>query len=407
MDGQLNGRQNAAVTTRPKPARTSSPPKPPMPARTNRPFAVAQTFAPAVNDEIWLCRIWPAGDVLLARDELGARAGQDPRDTGGDRVEPGPALRTGLVGDGPALVLTAVEVDGAVLGSVHEARDVRAPVDALLEDELRLRRPDPVGRAVHQREAGLPLVGEPVEQHAQPAEQEREEGEDAEHRDAGAEDAVEPGRPRQRRLVRRRQVLAGEQRDRRVGVEPVGADRQVLAGTLDLAGLGAVLDLADADEALDVLGRLGEVHGEDRLQDVLLPPARDQVPVELRVGGDVVAARRQRAVDVVLEHVGVLADRQRGVGVADPVVVVAPLLHGVLDVGLLAVGGDLEVLDDRADVGVGRDDPVEEPEDAVLAGDREVHVEGLDDVEAAVLVDREVGLVRRDRRRPRSACRRA
>ena len=102
---------------------------------------------------------------------------------------------------------------------------------------------------------------------------------------------------------------------------------------------------------------------------------------------------------MVLHHVDVVARRQRGVGVADPVVVVAALLHRVLHVDVLAVGGDLEVLGDAADVGVRRVDPVEEPVDPVPVVGGDVHGERLDDVEITVLVDREVGLVDRDRGR--------
>ena len=133
--------------------------------------------------------------------------------------------------------------------------------------------PIPSGGPYISGNRGLPLVGEPVEQHAEPAEQQRQHDEDAEHRQRGAEDAVESGRPRQRRLVRRRQVLAGEQRDRRVGVQSVGADRQVLVPAPSTLHARAPLSpiLPTPTKHWMSFGRLGQVHGEHRLLDVLLP----------------------------------------------------------------------------------------------------------------------------------------
>ena len=149
------------------------------------------------------------------------------------------------------------------------------------------------------------------------------------------------------------------------------------------------------------LGRHRQVHRQRRLLDALLPAARDQLPVEHRVdvlAGDPLVVLGEHAVDVVLDHVGVLADVERGVGAADlghPLAVV--VLPAQLERLVAAVAGDRDVLGRAPRVRRVVVDDVPEPEDAVLAVAREVDGDRLGHVQVAVRRDVEVRHVVGDR----------
>ena len=208
-------------------------------------------------------------------------------------------------------------------------------------------------------------------------------------------------------------VEAGGDRDRRPVGDRAGGHGEVgrAAALGGAAGLGVV-----ADRALDVcLGRHREVHRQRRLLDRLLPAARDQLPVEHRVdvlAGDPLVVLGEHAVDVVLDHVGVLADVERGVGAADlghPLAVV--VLPAQLERLVAAVAGDRDVLGRAPCVRRVVVDDVPEPEDAVLAVAREVDRDRLGHVHVAVRRDVEVRHVVGDRGvfeggRDRARCRR-
>ena len=140
-----------------------------------------------------------------------------------------------------------------------------------------------------------------------------------------------------------------------------------------------------------------QVDGQGRLLDVLQPPGGDQLPVELALPVDVLA-RLDRVVHRVLDDVGVLAQPERLGRRADlDVREAAVLLLELLERLLLPVPGDRHVVRRAAGARGGRVGAVEEPEDPVL-GEQAVEGQRLGDVDVAVGVEHEVGLVVGDRR---------
>ena len=317
-----------------------------------------------------------------------------PRVTGSRSAQPG---RPVAVLDGPG-VAVAGELDGLLLRGVHERGDVGLAVDGLAVDVLRLRGADPVRRGVEHREAGWLLPRPGAGDAADDAGSEAEQEHDPEDRHAASEDPVPAARPRQRvaglgggHVEPRGDRERGPRRDRARVDREVGG-----AGALHLAPRRG----DEADRALHLgLGLHRQVHGEVGLVDALLPAAGDQLPVELAGQvGDPVAALRDHPVDVVPDHVDVLAGVERDVRGADlgdpePAVVLVAQLERLV----LAVAGDRDVLRVAPRVRVVLVDAVPEPEDAVLAVDRHVDGDRLGDLEVAVLVDVEVRDVRRDR----------
>ncbi len=303
------------------------------------------TGCSAANDVSSLWRIFPVETSL----GIATKVPPSPGSSRATRLvtSSSPAQPTGplRVGQRPG-ALVAIEPHGAALGGVQHRGDVVLAVGDLGEEVRRLRRPEPVGRGVLQRERRRRLVRGA----RRPPADEAGEHDGARHErqqpDARAEDRVVARRPRPRVAGRRGvHVEAGADRDRRARRERARGDGDRGAVDLGLAAVG----LADPDGALDGPRRDRQVHDQPRLLDRLLPAARDEVPVELgRLGA---VARLQHSVDPVVDGVGVDAGVERDVLAADAgdaVAAAALLEHRDLVLG--PVAGDLDVARDAAGV---------------------------------------------------------